>query len=100
MFQQEWYSHPQELSRNLESSTGLAADSLALRCENVLARLPVYRLYECRTSLAWRLVFAAEKGRLVFDVAGDHDEVQNYLRNNWAKVHSLLILRPAECSFP
>jgi hypothetical protein len=38
------------------------------------------RLYECRTSLAWRLVFAAEKGRLVFDFAGDHDEVQNYLR--------------------
>jgi len=39
------------------------------------------RLYECRTSLAWRLVFAAEKGRLVFDFAGDHDEVQNYLRS-------------------
>jgi hypothetical protein len=38
------------------------------------------RLYECRTSLAWRLVFAAEKGRLVFDFAGDQDEVQNYLR--------------------
>jgi len=37
-------------------------------------------LYECRTGLAWRLVFAAEKGRLVFDFAGDHDEVQNYLR--------------------
>ncbi len=38
-------------------------------------------LYECRTGLAWRLVFAAEKGRLVFDFAGDHDEVQNYLRS-------------------
>jgi hypothetical protein len=37
-------------------------------------------LYECRTGLAWRLVFEAEKGRLVFDFAGDHDEVQNYLR--------------------
>jgi len=37
-------------------------------------------LYECRTGLAWRLVFAAEKGRLIFDFAGDHDEVQNYLR--------------------
>jgi mRNA-degrading endonuclease YafQ of YafQ-DinJ toxin-antitoxin module len=37
-------------------------------------------LYECRTSLAWRLVFAAEKGRLAFDFAGDHDEVRNYLR--------------------
>jgi hypothetical protein len=37
-------------------------------------------LYECRTGLAWRLVFVAEKGRLVFDFAGDHDEVQKYLR--------------------
>jgi len=38
-------------------------------------------LYECRTGLAWRLVFAAEKGRMVFDFAGNHDEVQNYLRS-------------------
>ena len=38
-------------------------------------------LYECRTGLGWRLVFAANKGRLVFDFAGDHDGVQNYLRN-------------------
>ena len=38
-------------------------------------------LYECRTDLAWRLVFAAEKGRLVFDFAGDHDGVQTYLRS-------------------
>ena len=37
-------------------------------------------LYECRTSLSWRLVFLAEKGILTFDFAGDHDEVQNYLR--------------------
>jgi len=37
-------------------------------------------LYECRTGLAWRLVFEARKGCLVFDFAGDHDEVQNYLR--------------------
>ena len=37
-------------------------------------------LYECRTSLSWRLVFLAEKGVLIFDFAGDHDEVQNYLR--------------------
>ena len=36
-------------------------------------------LYECRTGLAWRLVFEAQKGELVFDFAGDHDEVQNYL---------------------
>lgn len=38
-------------------------------------------LYECRTSLAWRLVFVARKGSLVFDFAGDHNEVRNYLRN-------------------
>ena len=38
------------------------------------------RLYECRTGLAWRLIFEARKGVLTFDFAGDHDEVQNYLR--------------------
>jgi mRNA-degrading endonuclease YafQ of YafQ-DinJ toxin-antitoxin module len=38
-------------------------------------------LYECRTGLAWRLVFEAQKGVLTFDFAGDHDEVQNYLRS-------------------
>ncbi len=38
------------------------------------------RLYECRTGLAWRLVFEAHKGVLIFDFAGDHDEVQKYLR--------------------
>jgi mRNA-degrading endonuclease YafQ of YafQ-DinJ toxin-antitoxin module len=37
-------------------------------------------LYECRTGLAWRLVFEAGQGVLTFDFAGDHDEVQNYLR--------------------
>ena len=39
------------------------------------------RLYECRTSLAWRLIFEAQKGVLTFDFSGDHDEVQNYLRS-------------------
>jgi mRNA-degrading endonuclease YafQ of YafQ-DinJ toxin-antitoxin module len=38
------------------------------------------RLYECRTGLDWRLVFEADKGVLTFDFAGNHDEVQNYLR--------------------
>ena len=38
-------------------------------------------LYECRTGLAWRLVFEAQKGVLTFDFAGDHDEVQNYLQS-------------------
>jgi hypothetical protein len=38
------------------------------------------QLYECRTSLAWRLVFKANKGVLTFDFAGDHNDVQNYLR--------------------
>ncbi len=39
------------------------------------------RIYECRTGLAWRLIFEARKGSLIFDFAGDHDEVQSYLRN-------------------
>ena len=38
------------------------------------------QLYECRTGLAWRLLFEARKGVLTFDFAGDHDEVQRYLR--------------------
>ena len=38
------------------------------------------RIYECRTSLAWRLIFEAQRGVLTFDFAGDHDEVQRYLR--------------------
>ena len=37
-------------------------------------------VYECRTGLGWRLIFLAEKGQLSFDFAGDHDEIQNYLR--------------------
>jgi hypothetical protein len=37
-------------------------------------------LYECRTSLSWRLVFLVEKGVLIFDFAGDHGQVRNYLR--------------------
>ena len=40
------------------------------------------RIYECRTGLAWRLVFMAQKGVLTFDFAGDHDEVQSYLRGH------------------
>ena len=43
-------------------------------------RKPGNNLYECRTGLAWRLVFEAQKGGLTFDFAGDHDAVQNYLR--------------------
>jgi mRNA-degrading endonuclease YafQ of YafQ-DinJ toxin-antitoxin module len=39
------------------------------------------RIYECRTGLAWRLIFEAHKGLLIFDFAGNHDEVQSYLRN-------------------
>ena len=48
--------------------TGLAIRKLGLH------------LYECRTRLAWRLIFEARKGRLTFDFAGNHDEVQIYLR--------------------
>ena len=39
-------------------------------------------LYECRTCLALRLIFQAQKGVLTFDFAGNHDEVQNYLREH------------------
>jgi len=39
-------------------------------------------LYECRTGLAWRLVFLAQKGVLTFDFAGNHDEVRAYLRDH------------------
>ena len=38
------------------------------------------RIYECRTGLAWQLIFVAQKGLLTFVFAGDHDEVQGYLR--------------------
>jgi mRNA-degrading endonuclease YafQ of YafQ-DinJ toxin-antitoxin module len=38
------------------------------------------QLYECRTGLAWRLVFEARKGVLTFAFAGDHDEVRDFLR--------------------
>lgn len=40
------------------------------------------RIYECRTGLSWRLIFVAQKGVLTFDFAGDHDEVQDYLRGH------------------
>jgi len=30
----------------------------------------------------WRLIFMAQKGILTFDFAGDHDEIQNYLRGH------------------
>ena len=38
------------------------------------------KVFECRTSLHWRLIFQAHKGVLTFDFAGDHDEVKAYLR--------------------
>jgi len=40
------------------------------------------QIYECRTGLDWRLIFMAQKGTLTFDFAGDHDEIQNYLRGH------------------
>jgi hypothetical protein len=40
------------------------------------------KIYECRTSQSWRLIFMAQKGVLTFDFAGDHDDVQNYLRSH------------------
>ena len=38
------------------------------------------KFYECRTGLDWRLVFEAQKSLLVFDFAGNHNEVQIFLR--------------------
>jgi hypothetical protein len=37
-------------------------------------------LFECRTDLKLRLVLLAQKGTLTFDFAGNHDDVQNYLK--------------------
>lgn len=37
-------------------------------------------LFECRTRLKLRLVFLVRKGTLTFDCAGNHDDVQHYLR--------------------
>lgn len=37
-------------------------------------------VFECRTDLKTRLVFIAEPGVLKFDFAGNHQDVQNYLR--------------------
>ncbi len=39
-------------------------------------------IYECRVSLTLRLVFVAQKGILTFDFAGNHDDVQDYLRDH------------------
>jgi hypothetical protein len=33
--------------------------------------------YECRTALAWRLLFVAQKGIVTLDFDRDHDEVTN-----------------------
>ena len=38
-------------------------------------------LCECRCGLAVRLLFRPEPDRLVFDFAGNHDEVRAYLKN-------------------
>ncbi len=37
--------------------------------------------FECRVSIDQRLVFSREGDALLFDFAGNHDEVQAYLRN-------------------
>ena len=39
------------------------------------------RLYECRMGREVRLIFAPRGAVLVFDFAGGHDDVQDYLRN-------------------
>ena len=37
--------------------------------------------FECRVGMNRRLVFSREGDRLIFDFAGNHDQVQAYLRN-------------------
>jgi len=37
--------------------------------------------FECRCGRHIRLIFWPERARLLFDFAGDHDDVQAYLRN-------------------
>lgn len=37
--------------------------------------------FECRVGLHLRLVFSRKDDALVFDFAGNHDEVQAYLKN-------------------
>ncbi len=71
---------------------GMEADALATMLKvqagfgqphihaGVSIRKLVPDIFECRTDLKTRLVFLAQKGVLTFDFAGDHDEVQNYLR--------------------
>jgi hypothetical protein len=38
-------------------------------------------LFECRVGIDLRLVFSSERDSLVFVLAGDHGEVQAYLKN-------------------
>lgn len=38
-------------------------------------------VFECRSGLDRRLVFRRERDALIFDFAGNHDEIQAYLRN-------------------
>lgn len=38
-------------------------------------------IFECRVGLDLRLVFKRAGDALVFDFAGNHDEVEGYLRN-------------------
>ncbi|MGH7980181.1 MAG: hypothetical protein ACREE6_12475, partial [Limisphaerales bacterium] len=48
-------------------------------------------LYESRTSLSWRLAFMAAKGELIFDFAGNHYEVQSYLRGRRSKNYPVVV---------
>jgi len=38
-------------------------------------------IYECRLDRATRLIFQPAPGALVFDFAGNHDQVRAYLKN-------------------
>lgn len=38
-------------------------------------------VFECRLDRSTRLIFLPAPGRLVFDFAGNHDEIRDYLKN-------------------
>ena len=54
------------------------------RPERITTGLGIRRLrqhyFECRAALDIRLVFRAEKGRLTFVAAGDHDTIRKLLK--------------------
>ena len=73
-----------ESLRGVEVSAALTLAPEGFESPSAHSRLAIRKLseslYECRTRLGWRLIFEARNGVMTFDFAGDHDEVQKYLR--------------------